>query len=289
MILFVFLLICFVRVEAQNYCQLGSIQQVSFLTYSGSTIQTTGSIGVTCTNGVAYTIELSAGYSGSVTNREMYCGNCTPTTLGYELFSNASYTVNWGNTTTTGLSLTGTGSNQNSTVYAQIPALEAFYSGTNGTNYNDLVIVTIVCGTCNNISGNNQILGVHLQQTAPGCGVSANNLSFGNYTGALINATSTLKVGCSNGTAYTVGLNAGTASGATVTNRMMQNGTYLLPYALYSNAAMTTNWGNSAATNWVSGKGTGTAQTLTVYGQLPAKEFAMPGTYTDTITVSVTY
>jgi len=112
---------------------------------------------------------------------------------------------------------------------------------------------------------------------------------FGNYTGAVNNATSTVTVTCTNTTPYTVGLSAGLATGATVTTRKMQNGTALLPYALYSNSGRTTNWGNSAATNWVSGTGNGTAQALTVYGRVAAALYPTPGSYSDTITVTVTY
>jgi spore coat protein U-like protein len=35
--------------------------------------------------------------------------------------------------------------------------------------------------------------------------------------------------------------------------------------------------------------GSGTAQTLTVYGQVPAGQFVTPGNYADTITVTLTY
>ena len=287
-IVLVVVILCGLRLPAQS-CQLGSIQGVTFITYSGSTLQSTGTIGVTCSSGTAYSIELGTGYSGSATAREMYCSNCAPTTLGYQLFSNASFTVNWGNTLQTDVNTTGTGANQNFTVYAQIPALEAFYAGTNGSNYNDSVVVTIVCTTCTSISGNGQALTVHLQQTAPGCGISASNLSFGNYTGAVLNAITTLQVGCTSGTAYHVGLSAGLANGATVTTRQLQNGTHLLNYSLYSNSGRTTNWGNTSATNWVSGTGSGGTQNLTVYGQLPAGQPTMSGTYTDTITASVTY
>jgi spore coat protein U-like protein len=288
MIFLFFLLLCGARLGAQS-CQLSSIQQVSFITYSGATVQTTGSIGVNCTSGVAYYIEISAGHSGSATSRVMYCSGCTPQTLGYQLFSNASYTVNWGDTTSTGVSATGTGSNQNFTIYAQIPANEAFFANGYGSNYTDIVTVTIVCNSCRNISANNQGLNVHLQQTAAGCGISASNLNFGNYTGTVNNATTTLQVGCTSGTSYHVGLDAGTASGATVTTRKMQNGTATLAYALYSNSGRTTNWGNTSATNWWAGTGTGAAQTLTVYGQVAAGQYVTPGSYTDTITATISY
>ncbi|MGA2086956.1 MAG: spore coat U domain-containing protein [Terracidiphilus sp.] len=121
------------------------------------------------------------------------------------------------------------------------------------------------------------------------CIVSASALGFGNYTGAVNSAQSTVTVTCTSGTTYTVGLGPGLATGATVTTRQMQNGTNLLNYGLFSNGTWTTNWGNTLATNWVSGSGTGVAQPLTVYGQIPAGQYVTPGSYTDTIAVTVTY
>ncbi len=69
----------------------------------------------------------------------------------------------------------------------------------------------------------------------------------------------------------------------------MQNGRALLNYGLYSNGTWTTNWGNTSGTNWVSGTGNGAAQNITVYGQIPAGQYVTPGSYADTIAVTVTY
>ncbi len=72
------------------------------------------------------------------------------------------------------------------------------------------------------------------------CVVTSNNLSFGNYNptaASPTDATSTFNVTCTTGTSFTVGLNAGTTSGATVTTRQMANGASSLGYALYSDAA----------------------------------------------------
>jgi len=121
------------------------------------------------------------------------------------------------------------------------------------------------------------------------CIVSATALGFGNYTGAVNSAQSTVTVTCTNSTTYTVGLGPGLASGATVTTRQMQNGAALLNYGLFSDAAWTTNWGNTSGTNWVSKTGTGAAQNITVYGQIPAGQYVTPGSYADTIAVTVTY
>jgi spore coat protein U-like protein len=122
------------------------------------------------------------------------------------------------------------------------------------------------------------------------CTISATNLAFGSYTGALTNATSTISVTCTNTTGYNVGLDAGTSTGATVTTRKMTGPAgATLAYALYQDSAHTVNWGNTVGTDTVSGMGNGSAQTLTVYGQVPAGQFVTPGAYTDTITVTITY
>lgn len=121
------------------------------------------------------------------------------------------------------------------------------------------------------------------------CSVSASALAFGTYSTAQLDATSTVTVTCSNTTPYTVGLDAGTSTGATVTTRKMVNGANTLNYTLFNDAARTTNWGNTAPTNWVSGTGNGSAQALTVYGRIPANQFVNPVAYNDTIAVTVTY
>lgn len=122
------------------------------------------------------------------------------------------------------------------------------------------------------------------------CIVSASALSFSSYSGAVDNATSTVTVTCTNTTTYTVGLNQGLTTGATVTTRQMAitppaGG---LAYALYTDSAHTTNWGNTSG-SWVAGTGNGSAQGLTVYGQIAAGLYVTPGSYTDTITATVTY
>jgi spore coat protein U-like protein len=122
------------------------------------------------------------------------------------------------------------------------------------------------------------------------CLISANTLGFGTYTGVQISATTTLQVTCTNTTPYNVGLNPGTATGATVTTRKMTGpASATLNYALYQDSAHTINWGQTVGTDTVSGTGNGSAQTLTVYGLLAAGQFPAPGSYADTITATVTY
>jgi spore coat protein U-like protein len=122
------------------------------------------------------------------------------------------------------------------------------------------------------------------------CLVSATAMAFGTYTGAVATSTSAVSVTCTNTTPYNVGLSAGLATGATVTTRQMTGpASALLGYALFSNSARTTNWGQTIGTDTVTGTGNGAAQALTVYGQATAGQFVAPGAYTDTITATVTY
>lgn len=122
------------------------------------------------------------------------------------------------------------------------------------------------------------------------CLINANPLAFGTYTGTQADATSTLSVTCTNTTPYNVGLDAGTATGATVTTRRMTGpSAALLNYALFSDSARTVTWGNTVGTNTVTGTGNGNAQTLTVYGRVAAGQFVAPGAYADTITATITF
>ncbi len=122
------------------------------------------------------------------------------------------------------------------------------------------------------------------------CSISAAALSFGTYTGAAINATTTVTATCTNTTPYSIGLNPGTATGATVTTRKMTGpGSATVAYSLYSDPGRSINWGQTVGVDTVSAVGSGSAQSLTVYGQTAGGQLATPGSYSDTITVTVTY
>jgi spore coat protein U domain-containing protein, fimbrial subunit CupE1/2/3/6 len=120
---------------------------------------------------------------------------------------------------------------------------------------------------------------------------SASTLNFGN-SGVLVanvDNTSTLQVQCTNTTPYNIGLDAGTGSGATVAVRKMTSGSNAINYSLYSDAGRATVWGETIGSNTVTGTGSGASQSYTVYGRVPAQTTPAAATYTDTITVTVTY
>ncbi|MDP9084383.1 MAG: spore coat U domain-containing protein [Pseudomonadota bacterium] len=129
------------------------------------------------------------------------------------------------------------------------------------------------------------------------CSATATALPFGNYTpgaGALAN-NGTISVKCTKNTPYSIALNAGTSGGGTLAQRLMASGANRLQYNLYTSATFATVFGDgtgSTATAAGTGAGVATANTVTVFGQLPdsaINQAAVPGSYSDTVTVTVTY
>lgn len=122
------------------------------------------------------------------------------------------------------------------------------------------------------------------------CTVVGSTIAFGNYSSSQVDQTGTIAVVCTNGTAYNVGLDAGTGSGATTTTRKLTgSGGGTLNYALYRDSGRTTNWGSTIGTDTQTGTGSGLTQTLTVYGRIAASQTPLAGVYTDTVTVTLTY
>ncbi len=136
---------------------------------------------------------------------------------------------------------------------------------------------------------------------AASCTVTTNGtLNFGGYNPStstpLTASTSSLSVNCTNGANYTIGLDKGGHGTSTTTRQMIGGtlGTVLLNYQLCrdAGATCTLNWGNSITTpiDVYSGTGTGTAQAITINGQIPAGQTsATSGGYTDTVNVTVNY
>jgi spore coat protein U-like protein len=257
---------------------------IVFGTTSGNRVDVTGTITVTCTNGTPYNIGLNAGNTPGATidNREMFGGSGGQNTLGYQLFSDAARTINWGNSAGTNwVSGIGNGAAQPYTLYARIPALQATQSG----SYTDTITASITGGFTTATAQ------FSVTATAvPGCAIAATDLEFGDYTGVPINTTSVITVICSAGARFDIGLNAGTASGATVMSRSMTGPRgAVLGYNLFQDARRSQNWGNTPGLDTESGNGSGRAGLFLVYGQLPGGQSAPQGAYTDTITATVTF
>jgi spore coat protein U-like protein len=130
---------------------------------------------------------------------------------------------------------------------------------------------------------------------AADCTISATTVDFGQQGALTIASDSngTVTARCGGGVSYSLAMSAGTGAGATVNNRKMSRSgaSDTLQYGLYINSARSTVWGDgTSGSTTVGGSGTGTDQTYTVYARLPAQSPApRPGSYSDTITLTITY
>lgn len=102
-------------------------------------VDATGQVSVTCTPAAAYTVSLNGGTTGSPpTARKMSKGAETVT---YGLYKDANRTQPWGDASTPGSTVPGTGSGvtQNLTVYGRVPPQATPSAGV----YTDTVVVTV--------------------------------------------------------------------------------------------------------------------------------------------------
>jgi spore coat protein U-like protein len=127
------------------------------------------------------------------------------------------------------------------------------------------------------------------------CAVTATPVAFGNVNVTVltdVDASGTFSVTCTNGTDWTASAGVGSGAGATLAVRKMTKGTDVLDYALYTDTERTTIWGDGVGgtTATVTGTGSGSAQSNTIYGRVPSGQTAaLAGAYADSVTVTVTY
>ncbi len=127
------------------------------------------------------------------------------------------------------------------------------------------------------------------------CTVATNNFNFGNYdpmsTAPTIGTgTNLITVNCTRGKG-TMTVDLSTGGNGSYFPRVMKSGTNILTYNLYTTASLVTVWGNGTG-------GTGdivqtfknnSTTTFSVYGQSTAQQNVIPGSYSDSITVTVNF
>lgn len=122
--------------------------------------------------------------------------------------------------------------------------------------------------------------------------VSASDLDFGTHgvIDANLDQTTSISIQCTSGTPYAVGLDAGTGSGATLAARLMTGpASATVQYSLYRDAGRSQVWGDTPGVDTADGTANGSAETLTVYGRVPAQATPGAGTYSDTVAITITY
>jgi spore coat protein U domain-containing protein, fimbrial subunit CupE1/2/3/6 len=128
--------------------------------------------------------------------------------------------------------------------------------------------------------------------------LQATATAFGVYSpgsGSAVTANGTVTVACTSPItdtlpSFAVALDGGGAG--SFSPRQMSFGSARLNYNLYTSSSYTTIWGDgtngTVTQSYDSGSAQGTVN-FTAFGNLPAGQFATPGLYTDTITVTVSY
>ncbi len=289
---------------------------------SGSNYPASANITVTCNMGllsigtIKYSICVGVpGASGS-TPRSMN------STVSYNLYSDNSHSTVWGtfggtpglpnppnpvNLTTASILLGGTASttvpiygylqsSQNSTVAAG--SYSQTLSATVNYNYTYSLLGTPAtptdCTTNGGTTSGGTFALIASATVINDCLVSATPINFGASVGVLtsaLTASGTITAKCTSNDSYTLALNKGTTSGASLGDRQMAGaGSAVVHYQLYTNSGYSTIWGDgTSGTSTSGGTGNGSNQNYTVYAQVAAQATPAPHLYSDTITVTVTY
>ncbi|WP_458071118.1 Csu type fimbrial protein [Rhodanobacter sp. BL-MT-08] len=303
-------------------CSVTSAPTINFGTVDGlvTGATTSASIGWTCKNpslllaaNATFCINIGNGTAGVTgTNRLMSAG--TGQNLQFQIYQDSARTQIWGSPFSsvnsqpyqtsvvvplglTGL-LPGTISGT-APLYASVPNAQigltagtyiSTFAGTDAeiTVASNYTTTPATCGT-GNASAFSFTANAVVAKT---CTITAaNNLNFGSTVGLLtgnVDATTTLQTQCTSNTAFQIGLDNGQHASGTA-RRMAGSSGDLVTYELYQDSARSIRWGNTVNTDTVTGTGNGAVQTNTVYGRVAPQTTPTPGTYSDTITVNVTY
>lgn len=259
--------------------------------------QTTGTVTFDCTGGTPSAsanvcLNLGAGSGGAAGgNSPRYMRRSDNLPLDYTLRRSGYGGTTWNNESFTQALNASGAANFTATIYAEVTSSGA---AVNGGSYSSTFSGSDAafsygegsCGT-SGVSPNFTVSGT----VTPSCTISASPMSFGSMESlaTAVDQTATITASCTNGTSYSVKLGLGTGSGVTDPEaRKMTFNTNTISYGLYQNNARTTPWGNTASNDFDS-TGTGSNQSLTVYGRIGSQATPPTGTYTDTVVVTIEY
>lgn len=252
---------------------------------------------------------ISEGSGGTTIGSPRYLTNGT-NQLAFNLFADPSHTAVWGSyfwgypylppPTDIPTVILGAGSTSRA-IYARIPGGQqtlpaGTYTSSFAGSYTRIAFDAFLLGLfppdCADVTSPSGTAPFTVTATiVSNCTVSATTLDFG-ATGLLsanIDSANSVTVTCTAQTPYTISLDGGTSGASDPTQRKMSKGADSVTYGLYRDAARTLPWGSTIGVDTLTGIGTGLSQSHTVYGRVPPQTTPGPGTYTDTIVVTVTY
>jgi spore coat protein U-like protein len=320
----VFQIICFcclVEFANAQSCTIGAASG-SFGTpdvLAGTSIPSTTTFSVSCTGTANSTVRLciemgrGASATGPSNERALTSG---ANYLDFEFYTDSARTQLWGSWgsvvtaygtggTRFDLALGSGGSaSQTMTVYAAIlasqtaaaPASYSWSGSSPGMVYGYVSASACPTGGAITFSGGS----TWTATVAANCNISTTSMNFGSVSSTIasnIDASATVTARCTNTTPFSIGLdNGANASGS---QRRMRLGatTNFVNYGIYTDSARSNAWKTSTATTSCTagtstcalGTGTGSNQSVTVYGRVPPQTATAPGLFTDTVVVTVTF
>ncbi|MBE1162025.1 Csu type fimbrial protein [Dyella acidiphila] len=279
---------------------------------AGTAVAASGTVSITCTwSTVTLTPSVQVCLNVGATSPRLMSNGTN--TLQYDLYQDAAHSLVWGsvyngttpigvqlNKPATGTSATTTVSyygliaanqptvptvNNSSTVYSQ-----GFGGNQTSLNYGFYVLIAPTCASLTTSNGTFPF--TSSATVVNNCLISATNVAFGT-AGVLrssLAATGSISARCTNGDAFRIALNGGVSGNVAARTLQQQGGTGVVSYQLYTDSAHSIPWGDgTAGTSTVTGTGSGNAQAISVYGQVPAQATPAPGSYSDTITATIVF
>lgn len=272
-------------------------------TLSATGIDTTANLRVTCDSALGATVcaGIGAGSGGVAADGSRLMTGPGGASLRYQLFQDAARSVPWGSIENPALGtvpLIGFASGSRTavrTLYGRVFANQSAALGGAYASTFDASQTGFYYGEVTLLSCNVSLLGTVVRPTfaasasvMPNCLVEADDLDFGSrgVLSTAVTAASALRVRCTPGTAYSIGL-GGTASGTGANQRVMRSERGgLVQYELFQDDGYSVAWTSATL---ASGTGDGGTRTVPVYGRVPAQRTPAGGRYTDTVVVTVTY
>jgi spore coat protein U-like protein len=285
---------------AGTSASFGSV--TSFVVKNTAQNTSSSNIGLTC-SGSLVTIGTTNTIYGTITSGASgYLVGPTGDKIAYKLYADSGHTTalafgttyNWASSSFLTLLGLFSGSSVSIPLYMQTTTGSTVAAGI----YSDTLTVswswnycTLGVLTCLASSTGTYSTTVPVQLTVTNdCQITAPNVAFGSAptVSSFTAVSQSLQVLCTKGVAYTIGLTAG-ANPASSGRRQMASGTNMLQYDIFSSTGVV--WGNTSATGVRTATSDGlTTQSFAYTASIYTDQTTPPvGTYTDSVTVNVTY
>lgn len=281
---------------------VGDLEFATIDTLGGSAASTNTDISISCdgigpgTDTITLCGNIGAGSGGASGGlRQSTAGTDT---LSFALYASAGTSTPWGSMSTPelgdpyriALPVSGDSASATAHLYAVVPAGQSGtptgdYTASFGSSDVDFKYAEgdLDCSSPVGAADAPASFIMHANVSA-NCLLQTHDLDFGTagIIGSNIDAATTLDVTCTPGTGYSISIDGG--SSGDPDHRLLHDGTKTVGYGLFADAQHTDVWGADT----VSDEGTGATQHAPVYGRVPPQA-AAPGSYTDTVVVTIAY